>query len=317
MNHETVQPIRISVIVPSYNSGRYLAKTLATVAKQDFPPYEVIVIDGGSKDETAEVVRAFGSLVTTFVSERDKGQLDAVRKGCERATGDVLYWLNADDVVMPGAFKLVNEVFTQHPETQVVFSDDYAFDEPKRQLYVGARVSNLTFWDRFLFYRHLCSETVFWRRELTERALPFDLTVRSATDVMLTMPILYRTRTRWLPQRLGAFRIAEGQNSQLTRDLTEGELTSLKDRIRIQIGMSKRRYQVLRWLYAPVFLVSAKLYPSLHSGFRFAYRRITGDRDRKRKASFLIDEWLNIPDEVSRRLQTAGEQQSPNTRPSH
>ena len=99
----------ISVIIPTFNSAAYLLTTLATVAKQDYPPYEVIVVDGGSTDGTHNIVQAFGSLITEFISEADKGQLDAVQKGILRATGDILYWLNADDAVMPGTFRTVVE----------------------------------------------------------------------------------------------------------------------------------------------------------------------------------------------------------------
>src|SRR5688572_6262171 len=154
-------------------------------------------MDGGSKDCTGQVVEAYGPLVTTFISEPDKGQLDAVRKGLDRATGDIFYWLNADDIVMPGTFRLVAEAFAADADLGMVFSDDYAFNAETRSIVVGATVRNVTFKDRFLFYRHLYSECVFWRRELTEKVHPIDTSLRVATDVSLTLPMHHNAKARW------------------------------------------------------------------------------------------------------------------------
>ena len=106
---------KISVLIPSFNSGKFLAKTLATVVKQNYQPLEVIVMDGGSKDQTSAVVKAYGDLITVFVSERDEFQLHAMEKAIARATGDVLYWCNADDAVMPGGFRIRRRNFRPPP----------------------------------------------------------------------------------------------------------------------------------------------------------------------------------------------------------
>ena len=296
------RPPTISVIIPSFNADRYLVETLGSVAKQDYPPAEVLVIDGGSKDRTRDVVEAYGPLVTSFVSEPDQGQLDAVRKGLERATGNILYWLNADDIVMPGAFRLVAETFAADPGLGMVFSDDYAFNEETRLFVAGATVSNVTFDDRFLFYRHLYSECVFWRRELTEKAYPIDTSLRVATDVSVTLPIHHETRTRWVRQKLGAFRQLPGQMSEKFKDRTEAELTLIKQRLREKLGISPEEYARMQARHRLSFVLRSKVYTKAFSGFRYLGRKLTGDRARKKLARFFFDEWLVPPAEVARRL---------------
>lgn len=94
----------ISIVVPSFNQGRYIEQTLASIAGQNWPRVETIVIDGGSTDETAEVVARFRPGVTHFISEPDRGQADAINKGFRLARGEVLAWLNSDDFYLPCTF---------------------------------------------------------------------------------------------------------------------------------------------------------------------------------------------------------------------
>lgn len=292
----------ISVIIPTYNGAKFLVETLGSVAKQDYPPFEVLVIDGGSSDPTRQVVEAYGPLVTTFISEPDKGQLDAVRKGLERATGDVFYWLNADDIVMPGAFRAVAHAFAADPDVGIVFSDDYAFSLETRAFVAGATVSNVTFEDRFLFYRHLYSECVFWKRELTQKVYPIDTSLRVATDVSLTLPMHHNTKTRWLRQKLGAFRTVAGQLSEKYKDRTEAELTLIKQRLREKLGITPQQYAQMQARHRLSFFLRNKLYTKAFSAFRFLGRKLSADYRRKKLARFFFDEWLVPPPQVRERL---------------
>lgn len=102
-----MRPPRISIVTPSYNQGRYLAENLASVAEQGYASYEHIVIDGASSDESVDVLASCGNPRMRWVSEPDEGQAHALNKGFRRATGDILCWLNADDVLLPGALARV------------------------------------------------------------------------------------------------------------------------------------------------------------------------------------------------------------------
>ena len=290
--------IRISVIIPAYNSGRFLAKTLATVAKQDYQPHEVIVVDGGSSDATGEIVRAYGALVTTFISEPDRGQLDAVQKGIGIATGDVLYWLNADDAVMPGAFRTAAAAFSDDPSIEYLYGDNYWFNEETRAFGVVQSVKRLSFWDQFLFYGQFQVEAFFWRRELSQKALPLDTDLRVYTDYSFFLPIRYGARGKWVPQRLGAFRVHDAQMSTVHGALGEQERERVKQRMRDRLGLTVDEFHRLQRKHRPAFLLLHRMLPALVSAFRFTGRKLTGDLLRNRMRRFFFDDWLQPASEI-------------------
>ncbi len=109
---------RISIITPSFNQGTYIEETICSVLDQHYPNLEYIIIDGGSTDKTLGIIKKYQKYVNYWVSEKDKGQSDAINKGYRRATGDIINWLNSDDYYQPDALKRVGEVF-KNPETNV------------------------------------------------------------------------------------------------------------------------------------------------------------------------------------------------------
>ncbi|MBZ0221341.1 MAG: glycosyltransferase [Candidatus Methylomirabilis sp.] len=108
-------PPRITVITPSYNQGGFIAETIESVLVQEYPDLEYLVIDGGSNDGTLEVLKRYDGRLA-WVSERDRGQSDAINKGIRRATGDIIAYLNSDDLYEPGALKKAAQYFQAHPD---------------------------------------------------------------------------------------------------------------------------------------------------------------------------------------------------------
>lgn len=106
----------ISIVTPSYNQGQFIEETIRSVLLQGYPNIEYIVIDGGSTDNSVEIIKKYESWITYWVSEPDRGQSHAINKGFSHATGDLLGWLNSDDHFMPGALKKFAEVTVQNPE---------------------------------------------------------------------------------------------------------------------------------------------------------------------------------------------------------
>lgn len=107
---------KISIIVPSYNQGRFLEENILSIISQDYPDLELFIIDGGSTDNSVEVIKKYKSQITWWVSEKDKGQSDAINKGFERSTGQIMSWINSDDLLTPGALKRVASYFNELPE---------------------------------------------------------------------------------------------------------------------------------------------------------------------------------------------------------
>ena len=117
----------ISVITPSFNQGPFIEETIQSVLSQDYPHIEYLVIDGGSTDNTIEILRTFEGRLT-WVSEPDNGQADAINKGFRRAQGHILCWLNSDDLYLPKSLSKVAAYFVNHPEVSMIYGGGHLVD---------------------------------------------------------------------------------------------------------------------------------------------------------------------------------------------
>jgi hypothetical protein len=129
-----------TIVVPSLNQGRFLRECLDSIFDQRWERLEVLVVDGGSTDDSMSVVSTFGARIAWSVSEPDAGQSDAINKGMARATGDVVGWLNADDYLLPGAFAAVASAWRRQPSAPFYFGNGVRVDESgtvKARFYPG------------------------------------------------------------------------------------------------------------------------------------------------------------------------------------
>jgi len=121
---------KISIVIPSYNQGHFLEETIRSVVDQQYPNVEIFVIDGGSRDNTVDIIKKYEKQIAWWVSEKDNGQSDAINKGFSRATGDIVTWLCSDDLYTEGALKRVAELFSQLPgDVGVVYGGATLFGE--------------------------------------------------------------------------------------------------------------------------------------------------------------------------------------------
>jgi glycosyltransferase involved in cell wall biosynthesis len=120
-------PPKLTIVTPSFNQGRFLEETILSVLNQGYEPLEYMIIDGGSTDETVDVIKRYEKHLTYWVSEKDRGQVHAINKGLERATGDIFAFINSDDVYLPGAFNAAIEHFKNHPRSEWVCGDTVMF----------------------------------------------------------------------------------------------------------------------------------------------------------------------------------------------
>jgi glycosyltransferase involved in cell wall biosynthesis len=117
-----------SVVTPSYNQGRYLRTTIESVLSQKIPDLQYLVVDGGSSDESVAILREYKDRLT-FVSEPDEGTADAVNKGLRLCQGEIIGWLNSDDIYYPGALRRVIDLFALHPDIDIIYGRAHHVDE--------------------------------------------------------------------------------------------------------------------------------------------------------------------------------------------
>lgn len=159
---------KISIITPSYNQGQFLEETILSVLNQGYPNLEYIIFDGGSTDESIKILKKYDPYLTYWASEKDKGQTHAINKGFKKATGDLVNWLNSDDMLVKGALKTLAQVFEKHPGADLFFGDYLAVDHASSLLYKrkSAPYNPLAlFWGRQLSSQ----PAVFFKRNLLDR----------------------------------------------------------------------------------------------------------------------------------------------------
>lgn len=161
---------KISIITPNYNGGEYLEATIESLVNQHYPNLEYIVIDGGSTDHSMEIINRYRQHITHVISETDNGLYHAIQKGMELATGDIMGWLNADDMHHPKSLFTLAEIFTSFPQVQWLMGNPTYFDEKGRTIhcYGMARICKYD----YLMPRGgwLQQESTFWTRALWEKA---------------------------------------------------------------------------------------------------------------------------------------------------
>jgi glycosyltransferase involved in cell wall biosynthesis len=237
---------RISIITPSYNQGQYIEQTILSVANQNYPNVEHIVMDGGSTDETVAVLEKYSPLLTFWVSEKDGGQSNAINKGFAKATGDIVTWLNSDDLLAPGALAAIAMAFDRSGADMVagicqLHRDGEIFDQHLTGCADGplplAELLDLE--NHWMSGQFFFQPEVFFKRDLllkvggnvNEKAhwsMDFELWVRFA-QAGATLKVIGRP--------IAQFRV---HGEQKTHDL-EGfkkELGTLIQKIRGDLGMS-------------------------------------------------------------------------------
>jgi glycosyltransferase involved in cell wall biosynthesis len=120
-------PLKLSIVTPSYNQGQFLEETILSVLNQGHEPLEYIIIDGGSTDDSVEIIKRYEHRLAYWVSEKDRGQVEAINKGMARTTGDIVAFVNSDDVYLPGTFAAVVDYFEEHPDCEWVCGDTLMF----------------------------------------------------------------------------------------------------------------------------------------------------------------------------------------------
>jgi glycosyltransferase involved in cell wall biosynthesis len=215
---------RISIVTPSFNQGSFLGETIESVLSQGYPDLEFVVVDGGSTDDSAAIIRRHEKHLAWWVSEKDAGQYDAINKGFARTSGEVMAWLNSDDKYTPWALAVVGEIFAQLPEVQWLTTllplhwdarglpvrCKPVHGYTKDGFFRGQHLQRPGEWDKAFIQQ----ESTFWRRSLWEKAGgKVDAASPLAGDFELWARFYQHADLYGVPLPLGGFRMHGDQKT--------------------------------------------------------------------------------------------------------
>lgn len=222
---------RITVVTPSFNQGAFLEETIRSVLLQGYPNLEYIIIDGGSTDGSVEIIRKYEEWLTYWISEPDRGQTHALNKGFERATGNILAYLNSDDLYMPYTFDLIARIFRDWPEVSWItghrsytVGDGIISPNPKTAHVFNQHLFRTGFHLYWLFGWNQQPST-FWRRDLFAKAgARFDEAHQCTMDLDLWIKMAHHAPLVYVGAVLATMRQHAAQKSRNLRlDVAEIE----------------------------------------------------------------------------------------------
>jgi glycosyltransferase involved in cell wall biosynthesis len=291
-------PYRVSVITPSYNQGRFIERTINSVISQEFGgQLEYLVMVGGSQDDTVATLKRYDSSLQ-WVSEKDQGQAHAVNKGLARATGEIIGWVNSDDIYYPGAIAAACEVFESASDVDVLYGDAHHIDEWDGV--IEAYPTEAWNFERLLATCYICQPAVFFRRSVIDRigllnpnlrfCLDYEYWIRLATggaNFFWKRQLLAGSRLYAETKTLG-FRIPVHKE---INDMLHAQFGRVPDQWLhnyAQVLLEKRILHSRRLLF-PLLMSALSLYASLrwNHGISIAMRETT----RKWTLSAIQDVW--------------------------
>lgn len=210
---------KISIVTPSYNQGQFLEQTIQSVLAQDYANFEYVVIDGGSTDNSVEIIKKYQKKIKYFESKKDRGQSHAINKGFAKTDGEIMAWLNSDDLYRPGALRLVASIFAEFPEVEWLTCLPSAINEDGYQIYLAKPPLYVReFLKRGWYVRKLLGfvmqEGTFWRRSLWEKAGgKIDEQSHYAMDVKLWQTFAQFSKLHRIEASLAAYRLNPNRKS--------------------------------------------------------------------------------------------------------
>lgn len=240
--NKLVNTPKVSIVTPSFQQGGFIERTIQSVLNQEYPNLEYYVQDGGSKDDTTGVLKRYENKLSGWKSTKDSGQSQAINLGFANTTGEIMAWLNSDDLLLPGSLALVVDYFNKHPYVDVVYGNRLLINEDGmeigRWIMPGHDSAVLSWVD------YVPQETMFWRRHIWDKAGGgIDESFRFAMD----WDLLVRFREEGakfahLPHFLGAFRIHQQQKTSASiSEIGYQEMDRIRERL---LGRVPTRYEI-------------------------------------------------------------------------
>lgn len=241
---------KISIVTPSYRHCAFIEKTLLSVLEQKYPNLEYFVQDGGSTDGTVAILKCYEQQLSGWLSESDSGQSQAINRAFSRTSGEIMGWLNSDDLLLPGALACVADYFNRHPDVDVVYGNRLMVDEKDMEIgrwIMPAHNSKVLSW-----VDYIPQETLFWRRRIWEKA---GGQIDESFCFAMDWDLLVRFREAGakfahIPRFLGAFRIHEHQKTSADiNEMGHKEMDRIRERVLGRVPSQKEiRKAVLPFL---------------------------------------------------------------------
>jgi glycosyltransferase involved in cell wall biosynthesis len=268
----------ISVVTPSFGYGHFIEWTIRSVLMQGYPKLELIVMDGGSRDATADIIRKYRPHLKYAESKKDKGQADAVVRGFRHSTGEIMAYLNSDDMLAPGALQFVAQYFQDHPEVDMVYSHRIVVDDDNKVTghWILPQHSDwyMQRWD------YIPQETCFWRRSIYETVGGIDRSYRFALDFDLFVRYMRAGACiRRVDRFLGAFRVHDVSktSSELHVGTVHPEVARVwrKYKVRLAHWQEMPAVGIREWIdvKSRQFAVSGKCLPGALPGVGYDFDR--------------------------------------------
>ncbi len=247
---------RVSIITPSYNQAPFLEQTIQSVLGQEYPNLEYMVVDGASQDGSVEIIQRYVSSLSWWVSEKDRGQGEAINKGFARATGEVVGWLNSDDVYQPGALAAAVQAFQDHPETGLVFSDVLAIDGENHVL----NLMRCGDWglDELMSFHILNQPGVFMKRAVLDQAGYLDPAYHYMLDTHLWLRMAQLAPIVYVRKTLAAGRFHPQAKNLAAAPRFGDEALRIVDWMQTQPVLAERFRQISRQVWAGAYRINGR-----------------------------------------------------------
>jgi len=224
LNVDQNPSLKISIVIPTLNQGNTIEDTICSIINQDYPCYEIIIMDGGSVDATLDVIDRYRPYLAHVTSAPDKGQSQAINRGFERATGDIFAWLNSDDYYLPGALSKVVETFSDPSIEFLVGAGDVISIDHKFLRFIPERILNREALIDWKNDRWIMQQSCFWRSSLWQRVGGVDESLGLLMDYDLWFKFSSICQPAALNQKLGIMRYHPEAKTVKLRSKTNQEL---------------------------------------------------------------------------------------------
>ncbi|MEM9542520.1 MAG: glycosyltransferase family 2 protein [Cyanobacteria bacterium P01_E01_bin.42] len=220
----------ISIVTPSYNQAEFLEETIRSILLQNYPNLEYIIIDGGSTDGSVEIIKKYEPYLAYWVSERDRGQSDALNKGFKRATGELIGWQNSDDTYQQNAFAYAAKTYLSHPEAEVIYGLVHHINRDSQFLeeypVTTATIANM------IPYSAVTNHSVFYTRKIFQDGNFIDTNLQHCMDQEFILRLLLKQyKFVFEPQIIGNWRLYDFTKSSQQMDIWAREAFQLCQQI--------------------------------------------------------------------------------------